>query len=187
LYSQVEAGDIGNGAVVATLGGLSVGFDTTDGVKIVHGTTPKATVTQADIQASNGVVHVIDTVLKFPDQNLTELATVEGLSELVNKVNEAGLESTLSGGGPFTVFAPSNAAFAALSAELPTSLSDVILYHVVDGVSTWCFVHINSSFVIKKWLFRDGMCCDCRGFWSATLMLPTSFSRSSSQTPSRTV
>lgn len=63
LGSKVESGDIANGAVVATLGGLSVGFDTTDGVKIVHGTTPKATVTQADIQASNGVVHVI--VIKF--------------------------------------------------------------------------------------------------------------------------
>jgi uncharacterized surface protein with fasciclin (FAS1) repeats len=124
-------------------------------VKIVHGTTPKATVTQADIQASNGVVHVIDTVLKFPDQSLAELATVEGLNELVGKVIEAGLVSTLSGDGPFTVFAPSNAAFAELQAELPTSLSDVILYHVVDGVRAWCTLFTSTT----HWRLR----CGCLG------------------------
>jgi uncharacterized surface protein with fasciclin (FAS1) repeats len=175
---QVESGDIGNGDVVTTLAsGLSVGFDTTDGVKIVHGATPKATVTTADIQASNGVIHIIDTVLQFPTQNLAELATGAGLSQLVGAVGTAGLSSTLSGDGPFTVFAPSNEAFEAIPEELPASLADIILYHVVDGVRT------------REGLSRvfcNGFMC-CLVVWPLLMNLPLSCFRSSSLTPSRMV
>lgn len=61
---------------------------------------------------------------------------------LVSAVQAAGLVDTLKGPGPFTVFAPSNAAFAALPAgtvdglmkpEMKTDLSNVLTYHVVPG------------------------------------------------------
>ena len=59
---------------------------------------------------------------------------------LVELVQAAGLEETLRGEGPFTVFAPTDAAFAAVPAETldalaadPAALESVLLYHVVPG------------------------------------------------------
>lgn len=125
-----------------------------------------AEVTTADIMASNGVVHIIDTVL-IPDlsaaeeeaaeeeaapaalpiaeseeaQSIVEIALANPeFSTLVSLVLQAGLADTLSGEGPFTVFAPTNAAFAALDADTlaavqadPAMLEAVLLYHVIDG------------------------------------------------------
>jgi len=99
-----------------------------------------AKVTVADIQAENGVVHVIDAVLLPP----TIPATVVDI--VVNSANHntleaavvaAGLVGTLQGDGPFTVFAPTDAAFAALPAgtveallkDIP-KLKDILTYHV---------------------------------------------------------
>jgi len=118
------------------------------------------TVTQANIPASNGVIHVIDKVLIPPAEatgaqqrtsiaeptstqetrNLAEVAAGAGFSTLVDLVVKAGLADTLSNGGPFTVFAPTNEAFAALDPALveslvsnPEALKKVLLYHVVSG------------------------------------------------------
>jgi transforming growth factor-beta-induced protein len=100
-----------------------------------------ASITTADIPASNGVIHIIDKVLLPP--------TVVGLaidnpafSILVEAVVKADLAGTLSGTGPFTVFAPTNAAFEALFTDLGVSgiadltkeqLIPILLYHVVSG------------------------------------------------------
>lgn len=103
-----------------------------------------------DIDASNGVVHLIDAVLlppsltQKPQPNIVELAVATpDLSILVAAVKAAGLVDTLSGEGPFTVFAPTNAAFeAALKAlgltaeELLANkelLTTVLTYHVLAG------------------------------------------------------
>jgi transforming growth factor-beta-induced protein len=110
-----------------------------------------AVVTQADIAASNGVVHIIDTVLMPPDmpgpggKNIVALATATpDLSTLVTALKAADLISTLSGPGPFTVFAPSNEAFANLSAGVLTKLLKprnkaqlvkLLEYHVVSGAA----------------------------------------------------
>jgi len=112
------------------------------------------TVIQADIAASNGVIHVIDKVLIPPQPrtqpqpqpqpqpigNLAEVATAAGFSTLVDLIVRAGLADTVSNGGPFTVFAPTNEAFAALDPALvdslvanPEALKNVLLYHVVPG------------------------------------------------------
>jgi uncharacterized surface protein with fasciclin (FAS1) repeats len=68
------------------------------------------------------------------------VSTNENFSTLLTAVETAGLVETLSGEGPFTVFAPTNAAFAAideatLNALLadPATLEQVLLYHVVEG------------------------------------------------------
>ena len=77
----------------------------------------------ADIAASNGVIHAIDKVLLPPNKNIVETAIASTLefSILVEAVTAANLGATLSGTGPFTVFAPTNAAFAAQLSVLNVS------------------------------------------------------------------
>merc|ERR1712178_449706 len=96
----------------------------------------------ADYFATNGVVHIIDGVLIPPvTPNIVKLAeSVKDLSTLVAAVVAGGLADTLSSPGPFTVFAPTNEAFAALPAgtlaklmkpESKKELVDILTYHVL--------------------------------------------------------
>jgi uncharacterized surface protein with fasciclin (FAS1) repeats len=102
--------------------------------------------TVADITATNGVVHVIDAVLLPPaPQPTTTVVDVIVNSDVHNTLEAAvvaaGLVETLSGTGPFTVFAPTDAAFEALPAGTvetlladPTgALTQILLYHVVGA------------------------------------------------------
>ncbi len=99
-----------------------------------------ATVTKADIMASNGVIHVIDTVL-MPPSDIVDTAVADGrFKTLTAALTAAGLVDTLKGAGPFTVFAPTDDAFAKLPAgTLDALLADkakltaVLTYHVVAG------------------------------------------------------
>ena len=102
-----------------------------------------------DIVASNGVIHVIDAVLLPPaeeavvEKDIVETAVADGrFTTLVAALQAAGLVETLQGDGPFTVFAPTDDAFAALPAgtldslllpENKQQLVDILLYHVVPG------------------------------------------------------
>jgi transforming growth factor-beta-induced protein len=110
-----------------------------------------AKVILTDIETSNGVIHVIDAVILPPaDETATEekssivdLAVADGrFTTLVAALQAAELVETLSGEGPFTVFAPTDEAFAALPAgtldelllpENKQKLTDILLYHVVSG------------------------------------------------------
>jgi transforming growth factor-beta-induced protein len=100
-----------------------------------------ATVIQADVFASNGVVHVIDQVI-LPPRNLAEVATDAGFTSLVGAVGAAdpGVLAALTGDNDLTVFAPTNDAFAAVSDVTATldqaGLTSVLLYHVVPGKLT---------------------------------------------------
>jgi uncharacterized surface protein with fasciclin (FAS1) repeats len=101
-----------------------------------------------DIEASNGVIHVIDAVLLPPTDDammekmdIVDTAVADGrFTTLVAAVQAAGLVDTLKSEGPFTVFAPTDDAFAALPAgtvegllaDFP-ALTDILLYHVVPG------------------------------------------------------
>ena len=103
-----------------------------------------------DIEASNGVIHVIDAVL-LPEANeaasgqmdIVDTAIADGrFTTLVAAVEAAELVDTLKGEGPFTVFAPTDEAFAALPEgtldtllmpENRQQLTDILLYHVVSG------------------------------------------------------
>ncbi|HET7864043.1 MAG TPA: fasciclin domain-containing protein [Burkholderiaceae bacterium] len=114
---------------------LTVG--TTGGVTLTDSVLTQATVTTADVAASNGVVHVIDKVL-VPPGVLTVVQMAQAnpqFSTLVGAVVDAGLAGTLSGAGPFTVFAPTNQAFADIASTVaaltPTQLSTVLTYHVL--------------------------------------------------------
>jgi len=95
----------------------------------------------ADKECSNGVIHVIDHVLyPIPDKNIVQLAAgTPDFSELVYAVTQAKLGETLEG-GPFTLFAPTNEAFAKLPPgaindllKNQTALTAVLTYHVVPG------------------------------------------------------
>ncbi|MFM9005599.1 MAG: fasciclin domain-containing protein, partial [Flavobacteriales bacterium] len=113
----------------------------TDGVFINN-----AEVILADVMATNGVVHVIDAVL-VPQLNPSNATVVDVIVNSANHntletaVIAAGLVDELSGEGPFTVFAPTDDAFAALPAGVldglladPTgALAQALLYHVVAG------------------------------------------------------
>jgi transforming growth factor-beta-induced protein len=103
-----------------------------------------------DIETSNGIIHVIDSVILPPAEEammekktIVDIAVADGrFNTLVAAVTAAELVETLSGEGPFTVFAPTDDAFAALPAgtldslllpENKQALTDILLYHVVSG------------------------------------------------------
>lgn len=107
-----------------------------------------ARVIQADVAASNGVIHVVDRVLLPPVGNIvqTALANNANFSYLVAAVQRAGqggadVAGILSGPGPFTVFAPVNQAFIAagfptiesIQAADPATLATILTYHVLPG------------------------------------------------------
>jgi uncharacterized surface protein with fasciclin (FAS1) repeats len=115
-------------------------------VIITDGRNRKSEIIATDIKAKNGVVHVINKVILPADKNIvqTAVALAPEFSILVEAVTAAGLTTTLSGPGPFTVFAPTNEAFVKLLAELKVSKADllgnkalltkVLTYHVVPGL-----------------------------------------------------
>ena len=156
--------DLSDGQQIGTVQGENVGVSLSHGVQITDATDTPANVVLPDVEASNGVVHVIDKVLlpqavldalNPPLPNIVELAqSVPDLSLLVEALiqADAGLVEVLSGEGPFTVFAPTNAAFADLLAALGDdyhSLADfdtpeekelltkVLTYHVVVGAAVF--------------------------------------------------
>ena len=132
------SGMLSNGQIITTLLGtdVTVTIDPT-GVYI-----DGAMVTLADITADNGVVHVIDAVLiPQPPAGNTVYDIIEASpahATLKLAIDTTGLTGTLKGPGPFTVFAPTDAAFnalpsgtiAALLNDLP-QLTDILKHHVV--------------------------------------------------------
>merc|ERR1712151_1466772 len=136
---------------VATLEGQSLSIQSSAAGVVINGNSK---VTAADNAASNGVVHIIDTVLipaaattTAKPKNIVELAvSVPTLSTLVTALQAARLVSALEATGPFTVFAPTNDAFGKLpKAELdrllePRNMQDlaqVLKYHVVSGAAVY--------------------------------------------------
>jgi uncharacterized surface protein with fasciclin (FAS1) repeats len=147
--AAVMSADLEDGAVVETITGeLVVGVD--GGAVTFSNELVTATVVAADIEATNGVIHVIDTVIvasdEAPEENtIVEIAVAtEGFSTLVTAVTAAGLVDTLSGEGPFTVLAPNDDAFALIPADVimdllndaemgGTLLADILGMHVIQG------------------------------------------------------
>jgi len=109
------------------------------GIITINGKRIKKT----DIVADNGVIHMMDDVIyPFPaDKNIAEVVTGdERFSTLLAAVGAAGLADTLATGGPFTVFAPTNDAFAKIPKDAldglladKEALTKVLLRHVLPG------------------------------------------------------
>lgn len=142
LYHVVEGEVMAEGVVkltdVTTVNGQRADIGTTDGVTI-----DGANIVATDVDASNGVIHVIDTVIMPVTMTIPEVAKeAKTFSTLLAAVDAAGLTSTLIGEGPFTVFAPTDDAFAALPdgtvaallrPENRNKLVEILTYHVVPG------------------------------------------------------
>lgn len=88
---------------------------------------------RADLLATNGVVHKIDKVLLAPKKNVMEILEERGdeLGTLTYAMNMNGLDDQFRGEGPFTFFAPTNAAIAALGDKTPAGegLTRAVLFH----------------------------------------------------------
>jgi transforming growth factor-beta-induced protein len=99
-----------------------------------------AKIIKTDIRTSNGIIHVIDAVI-LPRKDIVDTAVSAGkFNTLVTAVKAAGLAETLKGKGPFTVFAPSDSAFAKLPAGTidallkdKSALAGILTYHVIPG------------------------------------------------------
>lgn len=157
LYHVVEgsvlAADVVglDGQSVETLSGEPIQISVEGDAVMIN----NAQVVITDIEASNGVIHVIDSVLLPPsmeqgdtgeemmteEKTIVDIAVEDGrFTTLVTALQEAGLVETLQGEGPFTVFAPTDEAFAALPEGAldglladKEALTNVLLYHVLDG------------------------------------------------------
>lgn len=146
VSATAKSGDLKTGYIktlakgtASTSNTLSMYVDITAGVKL----NGVSNVTTADVIASNGVIHVVDAVIGLPTIVTHALAN-KNFTSLVGALTGAGqpdFVTTLSGSGPFTVFAPTNAAFTALNTELApggiagvsaANLTKVLLYHVVS-------------------------------------------------------
>ena len=129
----VPASAVADGMMAEMMNGDKVSF-TNDGTTVMVGS---ATVTQPDVAASNGIIHVIDKVLMPPTDIPTTASGTGNHNTLVNAVVDADLLSTLEGEGPFTVFAPTDQAFTELGVDLSTlsqsELSNILQYHVVGA------------------------------------------------------
>ena len=133
---KVMAADVSDGLTAETLRGAEVSFSVSDGMVMIN----EAEIVATDIETSNGVIHVIDSVI-LPPEDIVDVASSAGsFNTLVAAVQAAGLEETLRSKGPFTVFAPTDEAFAQLPEgtveallEDPEALADILLYHVVPG------------------------------------------------------
>ena len=144
--------DLTDGQTLTTLQGASLTVSTNGGVFIGDATDTDAEVTLANVETSNGVVHIIDKIL-LPQTILDALADIilvpitdlaianENLQSLVAALTAANgdLPTVLRGAGPFTVLAPTDEAFdafldGAALGDIPVDvLTNVLLNHVISG------------------------------------------------------
>ena len=143
IGAKVNAGDIAEGqsyASTASAAGpegtaLSILIEKVGGAVTING---NSRVTAADVNADNGVIHIIDGVL-MPLDLVGHAAANSNFSTLVGALSGApgGLVSALQAAGPYTVFAPLNSAFTEIEAVVasltPEQLTTVLTYHVVVG------------------------------------------------------
>ena len=140
---RVTAADVAKLTSAKTAEGRSLAIKVANGSVFVDA----AQVTTPDVEATNGVIHVIDSVLVPKEATATAPKTIVqtavaagSFKTLASLLKKAGLVGTLQGKGPFTVFAPTDAAFAKLPkatlaalAKDKAKLRSVLLYHVVKG------------------------------------------------------
>jgi uncharacterized surface protein with fasciclin (FAS1) repeats len=136
---EAMAGDVVQRNTWTTLNGQTIEVSRRGGNVMIDG----AKVTSVDITCSNGVIHVIDSVIMPSTKNIVETASEAGsFGTLLAAAKAAGLADALSGDGPYTVFAPTDEAFEKLPAgtvqsllkpENKDKLAAILKYHVVPG------------------------------------------------------
>ena len=140
VSGKVMAADVVKLNSASTVQGDNVAIKVEDGTVKIN----DASVIATDVACSNGVIHIVDSVLLPTDKpDIVDTAVSNGnFTTLVAAVKAAGLVDTLKGEGPFTVFAPNDEAFS----KLPTAsieellkpenrdqLAGILTYHVVSG------------------------------------------------------
>merc|ERR1711994_302078 len=148
LPVQINAGQIPRGTTkVKTVGGEEIEITNSGEGVSIKSAAGTANVIATDVFASNGVVHVIDTVIQPEEKEKSDLKSIAAiasatpsLSTLLAAVKAADLAGVLAGEGTFTVFAPNNAAFNKLPQgtvanllrpENKKQLQAVLLRHVL--------------------------------------------------------
>lgn len=157
IAAKVEKAQIPLGKAIKTVQGSILKVEAANNaLRITDGRNRSALVTETDLQAKNGVVHLVDKVILPPNKNIVETAqSLPQFSVLVEAVVAADLQAVLSGPGPFTVFAPTNDAFLALLIELglskavlltnKTLLTQVLTYHVLPGLTLKAELPLNTA------------------------------------------
>lgn len=133
VSGEIFSSDISDGAVVETLNHETVTASVGDGIQLNGDTS----VVSPDIDASNGVVHVIDKVLlPSSTDNIATIATENGsFSVLLSLLDRVGLVDFVTTTDKLTIFAPTDDAFEGVDADALTDqeLTDILTYHVVQG------------------------------------------------------
>jgi transforming growth factor-beta-induced protein len=134
---RLDAAQVTKHSGITMANGVRTLINTADGVKIND-----ANITATDIAATNGIIHVIDTVI-LPPGNIAEVAEGAGtFGTLLAAVQAAGIARDLTGRGPLTVLAPTDEAFAKLPAgtvedllkpENRNTLRTILRNHIVRG------------------------------------------------------
>ena len=136
---RLESGKVLKTKTLDTVNGQRAGISMKNGKPMIDG----ATIIATDVEASNGIIHVVDAVILPESKNVLEIAK-GGTSfyTLAAAIEAADLASVLEGKGPFTVLAPTDEAFAKLPAgtletllkpENKDQLRNILLYHVIPG------------------------------------------------------
>ena len=143
ISGAVDAANVTDGMVATMVNGDNATFAVTNETVMIN----DANVTTQDVAASNGIIHIIDKVLLPPAEepaleDISGVAAGTGVHDsLVAALAHADLVATLQGDGPFTVFAPTDEAFAEAGIDLSTfdndeanaTLTDILTYHVYAG------------------------------------------------------
>jgi uncharacterized surface protein with fasciclin (FAS1) repeats len=165
LYHVIDGAEVTSSVALTALGDVIMANGQKAGLKYVDGSlfvNDESKVIIADIDASNGVIHAVDTVILGPwpktadgsttssstggstssaGSTIVDLAVADGrFTTLVAAVQATGLAEALSG-GEWTVFAPTDAAFAKLDLNADNSadafttaeLTDILLYHAISA------------------------------------------------------
>ena len=187
--------DLKDGQLLKSVQGQDLRVTKSNGVIMINGSK----VLTSDVLQSNGVAHVVDTVL-LPEADTTDVGgaamfrnkdivsnvvNAPNLSTLVAAVKAADLVTTLQSAGPFTVFGPDNNAFAKLPAgtvenlvkpENITTLQSILKYHVISGkysmenlIDGQILMTVNGSKITIKKLDGKIILIDAKGNMSTIL------------------
>ena len=139
VAGELSARDVTRLSGATSLNGQRINFASAAGGVSIDA----ANVVTANIQCSNGVIHVVDSVILPASDTIAGVAESAGMfSTLLTAAQAAGLVPALTGDTELTVFAPTDEAFAALpkgtvesllKPENKAKLAAILKYHVVAG------------------------------------------------------